>query len=337
MIKIALDAMGGDSGLGTTLPGISHFSKTYKADDVEFVIFGNGISINEYFLQNKCACKFSVIDTGANVISSEENPIHAIKTCHNTSMYQAVKYVADGDADAVVSAGNTGAYMVLSKILIGTIDGVLRPALVNIIPTKKGKTIMLDLGANTDCTPDKLHQFAIMGKATAKILLNITNPTIGLLNIGTEKMKGTEVLSHTYDLILKDKNINFNGFIEGNNITDGSVDVVVTDGFTGNIALKSIEGAVKLVASLIKDEIKLNLLSKVNYFLGGKGILSNLRKKLSPSLYNGAPFVGLNKVVVKSHGGSDYIGFAHAIHTATELIRSGFVKNIKKSLGEISE
>lgn len=337
MIRIALDAMGGDSGLSTTLPGIINFTKSYKSDDTEFVIYGNKSLIDEYFSKNPCQCGCSIIDTGDKVLSSDENPIHAIKNSRGTSMYEAIKAVSEGTADAVVSSGNTGAYMVLSKLLVGTIDGVLRPALVNVIPTKTGKTIMLDLGANTDCTADKLYQFAKMGNAVAKILLDRHNPVVGLLNIGTEKIKGTEILSRTYDLIAKDSYLNFKGFVEGNNITDGSIDVVVTDGFTGNAVLKSIEGAVKLMAEILKTEIKSNFLSRIGYLLGFKKVFSNIYKKFNPSLYNGAPFVGLNKTVVKSHGGSDHIGFAHAIHTAVELVRNDFVGNITNSLGGDNE
>lgn len=337
MVKIAIDAMGGDTGLEVTLPGIVSFSQSYKSDDTEFIIYGNKSLIDKFFAQNPGNFNFSVVDTGCNVISSDENPIHAIRNSHGTSMHEAISAVAEGLADAVVSSGNTGAYMVLSKLLVGTIDGVLRPALVNVIPTKKSKTVMLDLGANTDCNAEKLSQFAKMGNAVANTLLNLNYPTIGLLNIGTEKMKGTEILSRTYDLISEDSTLNFKGFVEGDNIMDGSVDVVVTDGFTGNIALKSIEGSVKLVASILKKEIKSSYLSQISYFLGFKKVLKNMCKKLNPSLYNGAPFVGLDGIIVKSHGGSDYVGFAHAIHTATELVRKGFIENIKNSLGKIDE
>ena len=336
MIKIAIDAMGGDAGLATTLPGVINFSHSYKSDDTEFVIYGDDTRIKEYFAHNPCQCVYSIINTGTKIISSDEDPIHAIKNSHGTSMYEAIKAVSDGMADAVVSSGNTGAYMVLSKLLVGTIDGVLRPALGNVIPTKTGRTIMLDLGANTDCTAEKLFQFAKMGKAVAMILLNKRNPIIGLLNIGTESIKGTEILGRTYDLISKDNSLNFKGFVEGNNITDGSVDVVVTDGFTGNVVLKSIEGSVKLVAEILKEEIKSNILSRIGYLLGLKKVFNNMRKNFNPSLHNGAPFVGLNKVVVKSHGSSENIGFAHAIQTAVELVRNNFVESIKNSLGEFN-
>lgn len=336
MIKIAVDAMGGDIGLESTLPGIVEFTYSYKSNDTEFVIYGNKSSIERYFLQTPCKCSYSIIDTGDKILSSDENPIHAIRNSHGTSMYESIKAVSDGVADAVVSSGNTGAYMVLSKLLVGTVDGILRPALVNVIPTKIGKTIMLDLGANTDCTADKLFQFAKMGKAIATILLHLENPVIGLLNIGTEKIKGTEMLGRTYDLISKDSSLNFKGFVEGNNITDGSVDVVVTDGFTGNAVLKSIEGSVKLVAEILKKEVKSGILSQISYFIGFRRVIKNVYKKFNPALYNGAPFVGLNKIVVKSHGSCNYIGFAHAIHTAAELVRNNFIESIKSSLGDLN-
>lgn len=337
MPKIAVDAMGGDDGLSTSLPGIIHFLNKYPKEDVEFAVFGNKVQIECFFAQHPYNCKIEIIDTGQNVIQNDENPIHAIRNSRGTSMYEAISSVAEGSYDAVVSSGNTGAYMVLSKLLIGTISGVIRPALVNVLPTKRGKTIMLDLGANTDCTADKLHQFAVMGKAVSAALLGLDNPIVGLLNIGVEKSKGTEALGIAYELLSNERSLNFCGFIEGNNIMDGSVDVIVTDGFSGNIALKTLEGTVKFMISLIKNEILSNHFAKIGYLLGFRNIFNSLRKKIEPSLYNGAPFVGLKSVVVKSHGGSDYIGFAHAIHTSAELVRNEFIKHIRNYLGDMND
>ena len=243
-------------------------------------------------------------------------------------MHEAIASVANGISDCVVSSGNTGAYMALSKIIIGTIGGISRPALVNVLPCEREKTIMLDLGANTECSVEKLYQFAIMGNAVAKSLFNINKPKIGILNIGTEKEKGTEVLEETYDLLSKTSTLNFYGFVEGNDITKGTVDVIVTDGFSGNVALKTMEGSIKLVISILKKEIESNIVAK----LGCSSIIKSLKNKLNPSEYNGAPFVGLNGIVVKSHGNSDAHGVAHAMHTAVSLVKSNFLNDIKESL-----
>ena len=222
-VVIALDAMSGDFGLESTLNGIKYFIKNYNNKNVFFNIFGNKSSIEE------------ILD-----INNNEKPAHAIRNSTGTSMYEAIVSVASGISDCVVSSGNTGAYMALSKMVIGTLSGISRPALVNVLPCENGSTIMLDLGANIECSSEKLYQFAIMGNAVARSLLKIEHPKIGILNIGTEKVKGTEILEDTYELLSKNSYLNFHGFIEGSDIPKGTVNVVVTDGFSGNIALKTI-------------------------------------------------------------------------------------------------
>ena len=325
-VVIALDAMSGDFGLESTLNGIKYFIKNYNNKNVFFNIFGNKSSIEE-ILDIKDNV-YKIYDTGNNIIDNNEKPAHAIRNSSGTSMYEAISSVANGISDCVVSSGNTGAYMALSKMIIGTLSGISRPALVNLLPCENGSTIMLDLGANIECSAEKLYQFAIMGNAVAKSLLNIEHPKIGILNIGTEKVKGTEVLEETYELLSKNSYLNFNGFIEGNDITKGTVHVVVTDGFSGNIALKAIEGSVKFIFSLLKNEIESSIFAK----LGCASIIKSLKSKINPSEYNGAPFVGLNGIVVKSHGNSDAHGVAHAMHTAVSLVESNFLKHIKESL-----
>ena len=325
-VVIALDAMSGDFGLESTLNGIKYFIKNYNDKNVFFNIFGNKATIEEVLDINNDIYK--IYDTGNNIIDNNEKPAHAIRNSSGTSMYEAISSVTNGISDCVVSSGNTGAYMALSKMIIGTLSGISRPALVNLLPCENGSTIMLDLGANIECSAAKLYQFAIMGNAVAKSLLNIEHPKIGILNIGTEKVKGTEVLEETYELLSKNSDLNFNGFIEGNDITKGTVHVVVTDGFSGNIALKSIEGSVKFILSLLKNEIESSIVAK----LGCASIIKSLKNKLNPSEYNGAPFVGLNGIVVKSHGNSDAHGVAHAMHTAVSLVESNFLKHIKESL-----
>lgn len=327
-IVVALDAMSGDFGLESTLTGIKYFLKHYKDRDqnIFFNIYGNKSLIESSISINSNIYK--IYDTGNNVINNNEKPAHAMRSSSGTSMYEAIASVANEVSDCVVSSGNTGAYMALSKIIIGTLDGISRPALVNVLPCETGRTIMLDLGANIECSAEKLYQFAIMGNAVARSLLRLEHPKIGILNIGTEKVKGTEVLEDTYEMISKNSNLNFQGFIEGSDITKGTVNVVVTDGFSGNVALKTFEGAIKFVISLLKKEVNSHIIAK----LGFATIIKVLKNKINPSEYNGAPFVGLNGIVVKSHGNSDAQGVAHAIHTAVSLVSSNFLKQIKDSL-----
>ena len=325
-VVIALDAMSGDFGLESTLNGISYFINNYNDKNVFFNIYGNKSAIEEVL--NIKSDAFEIYDTGNRVIDNNEKPAHAIRGSSGTSMYEAIASVANGLSDCVVSSGNTGAYMALSKMIIGTISGISRPALVNVLPCETGKIIMLDLGANIECSADKLYQFAIMGNAVAKSLLNVEHPKIGILNIGTEKVKGTEVLEETYELLSKNSELNFQGFIEGSDIAKGTVHVVVTDGFSGNIALKTFEGSIQFITSLLRNELNSNIIAK----LGCAPIIKSLKNKINPSEYNGAPFVGLNGIVVKSHGNSDAHGVAHAMHTAVSLVESKFLKHIKESL-----
>lgn len=325
-VVIALDAMSGDFGLESTLSGIDYFLKYYNDKNVFFNIYGNKQEIEN--ILNIKSNSYKIYDTGDNVIDNNEKPAHAIRNSSGTSMYEAIASVVSGISDCVVSSGNTGAYMALSKIIVGTLSGISRPALVNVLPCENGKIIMLDLGANIECSAEKLYQFAVMGNAVAKSLLNIEHPKIGILNVGTEKVKGTEVLEETYELLIKNSNLNFHGFVEGGDITKGTVHVVVTDGFSGNIALKTFEGSVKFVISLLKKELNSNIIAK----LGCTPVIKSLKNKINPSEYNGAVFVGLNGIVVKSHGNSDAHGVAHAMHTAVSLVESNFLKHIKDSL-----
>ena len=331
MIKIAIDVMGGDSGPSVTLPAINTFLS--KHENVTFQLFGNESIITS---QLKYKNNVEIYDTGDNVVSNDEKPAHAVRTSKGTSMFEAINSVANGKSDIVVSSGNTGAYMALSKMLIGILDGISRPALVNMIPSFVnevfGKTIMLDLGANIECSAEKLYQFAIMGNAVAKSLLNKDHPKVGLLNIGTERAKGTVVLQEAYELLSDQSCLNFVGFIEGNDISNGTVDVVVTDGFSGNIALKTIEGTVKFVLDLLKQSINSKQFARLGYLLYYRKVFNNLKQIINPASYNGAPFVGLKRPVIKSHGASSVQGFYNAISTAMSLVQTNFIDNVKQSL-----
>lgn len=332
MIKIALDIMGGDLGLDATISGLNHYISHHKNSDVFFHLFGNKSEIEMVISKFPTLTKniYEIHDTGDKKISAEEKPALAVRKGRGTSMFEAISSVASCESDAVVSSGNTGAYMALSKILIGMIDGIDRPAILSIMPNVKGRSVMLDLGANTDCSPEKLYQFAVMGNSVAKILLGIKNPKIGLLNIGTERSKGTSELEEAYEILEKSE-LNFIGFIEGTDITKGTSDVIVTDGFSGNISLKTMEGTIRYLVHLLKQGIKSSFLAKIGYIFCMK-VFNSMKNAIDPRNHNGAPLVGLKKISIKSHGSSDYIGFSNAISAAVNLAKSDFIKNITESL-----
>lgn len=334
MIKIAVDVMGGDLGVESTISGLRVYSTKCDCSDVAFLLFGNEKIIESKLSESPHNLLYRVYDTGDNVISGNEKPTHALKNGRGTSMFEAINSVAKGDADAVVSSGNTGAYMALSKILIGTIEGIERPAIVSILPNLRGNTVMLDLGANTDCSSRKLVQFAVMGNAVSNILQKIDSPKIGLLNIGTEKSKGTDSLEEAYNILQESKDLNFIGFVEGTDITKGTADVIVTDGFSGNISLKTMEGTIKYIVHTLKEGFSSSLMGKIGY-LFSRNVFRKLKDAIDPRYHNGAPLVGLKKISIKSHGNSDSIGFSNAISVAVRLAKSEFIKNIEEKISEI--
>lgn len=322
--------MGGDLGLDATLSGLDVYAQTHDCDDVLFDLFGDKAVLEQRLKSDKCV----IHDTAGNTISASEKPTKAIKIGRGTSMFEAISWVARGEADAVVSSGNTGAYMALSKILIGTIDGIDRPAIVSIIPNILNSTVMLDLGANTDCSPTQLLQFAIMGKAVSRTLQQVDDPRIGLLNIGTELTKGTSLLEKTYELLARSKVLNFIGFVEGTDIAKGTADVIVTDGFSGNISLKTMEGTIRYIIHTLKTGFSSDFMSKIGYLFCHNAI-KTLKAAIDPRNHNGAPLVGLKKISIKSHGNSDAVGFANAISVAVKLAKSGFVNDIENMISKI--
>lgn len=324
--------MGGDLGLDATLSGLDVYAQTHDCDGVLFDLFGDKTALEQRLKSDK----YVIHDTADNMISASEKPTKAIKIGRGTSMFEAISWVAQGKADAVVSSGNTGAYMALSKILIGTIDGIDRPAIVSIIPNILNSTVMLDLGANTDCSPVQLLQFAIMGKAVSRTLQQVNDPRIGLLNIGTERTKGTNLLEKAYELLEHSKVLNFIGFVEGTDIAKGTADVIVTDGFSGNISLKTMEGTIRYIIHTLKTGFSSDFMSKIGY-LFCRNTIKTLKGAIDPRNHNGAPLVGLKKISIKSHGNSDAVGFANAISVAVKLAKSGFVSDIEKMISEIEK
>lgn len=330
-IKIALDAMGGDLAIDSVVGGMDRFLQDSPKANVFFYLYGNQEKIEASL--KKLAVKksdfFELIHTETK-IDNNMKPSHALRNGRGSSMFEAILSVAEGRTDAVVSAGNTGAYMALSKVILKTIGGIDRPALVSLIPNVSGHgNVVLDLGANTECSPVNLFQFALMGNAVAKALLQTEQPRIGLLNVGTEKTKGTDKIKEAFDLISAEFGEKFVGFVEGTDIQKETANVIVTDGFSGNIALKAIEGTFRFIAKLYQKGVTSSLRGKVSYLLS-KPILDQIWDTIDPRKHNGASLVGLQGIAVKSHGNADAYSFSSAISVALKLAQSDFVNNIKK-------
>ncbi len=328
-LVISIDAMGGDNSPRVVIEGLAIAAK--KNPDAKFLLFGDETKVNDLLKSWPALQKVCEVRHSPEVVSNEDKPSAVIRN-RNTSMFMAINAVKQGEAQAVVSAGNTGALMAISKLTLKTIQKIHRPAIVTIMPHRTGRYVMLDLGANTECDSLNLAEFALMGNILAKHALNIARPKVALLNIGAEEMKGKEEIHEAAKLIKRAKlDIDFIGYIEPHEIPEGKADVIVTDGFTGNIALKSIEGTAKLVVRLIKDGIKKSFIAKLGLpFMLGVGM--NIKKTMDPRLYNGAMLVGLNGLTVKSHGGTDALGYSVAVGNAVSLVRQNFVPTIKDEL-----
>jgi glycerol-3-phosphate acyltransferase PlsX len=322
---IAIDGMGGDSAPGSVLKGLSQF----KGMDVHFLIFGDAEVLKKYEDPFLKGVSYEIRHADA-VITADMDVRSSLRTGKDTSMGLAIQSVKSGEAAAVVSAGNTGLYMALSKIILRTIEGIDRPAIGTLIPGKKANTVCLDLGANAECDTKNLVDFAIMGEALARSVFEKEDVSIALLNIGSEEGKGNKLVKQTSE-ILKKLFDNYVGFVEGDDINKGIVDVIVTDGFTGNVFLKTIEGTAKFIVSEMKGALADSFLSKIGALLALPS-LSRLKKKLDPRLYNGAILLGLNGVVVKSHGGTDDIGFANAVKFTMNVLRRNIFDRIRDQL-----
>ncbi len=328
---VALDCMGGDRAPQVVIEGADRIASTNL--DVHFLLFGDSKKITPII--NHCRYlkgRYTLTHTD-EFISSDEKPSIALRRGTNSSMRLAIDAVKGGNADVVVSAGNTGALMAIAKIVLRPLPSIDRPAIVTSIPNRKGKgTVFLDMGANVECSAEILFQFAVMGHAFARAALKIDNPKIGVLNVGSEELKGHDDVRNVAVMlrnsILKDS---FHGYVEGDDITKGTVDVVVTDGFTGNITLKAIEGSVKLISAIIKEGFTSSIWSKIGYLFASSS-LTKSTKTMDPRLHNGAMLVGLNGVVVKSHGSTDALGFANAIKVAISLVENKINEQITQEL-----
>lgn len=328
---VALDCMGGDRAPQIVIEGADLVALSNS--NIHFLLFGDSKKITA-IIQNcrNLKDRYTLIHTD-EYISSDEKPSVALRKGTNSSMRLAINAVKDGAADVVVSAGNTGALMAIAKIVLRPLPSIDRPAIVTSIPNqKKGGTVMLDMGANIECGANVLFQFAIMGRAFARNVLKIQNPKIGILNVGSEDAKGHEEVRNVAAM-LKNSALSddFYGYVEGDDITKGTVDVVVTDGFTGNITLKAIEGTVKLMSKFIKEALSSSIWSKLGYLLASSAI-GKSSKAMDPRMHNGAMLIGLNGVVVKSHGSTDHIGFSNAIKVAISLVENKINEQITREL-----
>jgi phosphate acyltransferase len=328
-ITIAIDAMGGDHGPHVTVPAALRALK--EDNQLNIVLVGLEDAIQAELKSHKATTSPRLrIHHASEVVLMDESPQSAMKNKKDSSMRVAINLTKSGEANACVSAGNTGALMATARFVLKTLPGIERPAIASALPSEKGSTYMLDLGANADCTAEQLLQFAVMGAMLVSCVEHKPNPSIGLLNIGSEDIKGNEVVKRTGEL-LRESHLNFYGNIEGDDIFKGTTDLVVCDGFVGNVALKTTEGLAHMMGKFLTQEFKKNWLSKL-MALCAMPVLKAFKKRLDPRRYNGASFLGLRGIVVKSHGGADSFAFYHAIHVAIEEARNGVLRRITEQL-----
>ena len=334
-ISIAIDAMGGDNSPDKTIQGIKLFlDKNILTNDFIINIFGKENLIKDKISKYKLNPDIIQVINSENVISNEETPLTAIKNSKNTSMWNCIQHQLEGKSDISLSAGNTGVLLLISRMILKMIDGLNKPALAALWPNKKDMNVVLDLGANIECNEQNLIDFAELGSALYKSLFAHEIPKVSLLNIGSEEVKGTEVLKKANKMLKdlsNDENFLYRGYVEGNEIMDGNSNVIVTDGFTGNIALKTAEGTAKFITNNLKNALTSNLFSKISLIFSYFA-LKKFKSTLDPRKYNGAILLGLNGPVVKSHGGTDSIGFYHSIDLCYRIVKGDLMNKIKKNL-----
>ena len=330
LIKIAVDAMGGDNSPRKIIDGIIHNHKKNKENF--FKIFGDKDEILKYLSNNINESFYEIVHTN-EVVKSTDSPLEAAKRGKNTSMWLSIESVKNKETDIVISAGNTGALLVIAKLNLKMLESIDKPALSALWPNKKGMSVVLDLGANIECSSKNLVDFAIMGASLYKSLYPNDISKVALLNIGSEELKGNETIKETFQLLneRKNQNFDFEGYIEGNELMVGNVNVIVSDGFTGNVALKTAEGTANFIADELKMALSGSFLGKISSLLNISN-LKKFKKRLDPRLYNGAIFVGLDTPVVKSHGGIDYIGFSNSLDVCNRIIKGNLIKKIRENI-----
>ncbi len=331
VIKIAVDAMGGDGSPKKVIDGIANHYKNSK--NIFYRIFGDNELIKSLIPKTFNNNMFEIIHT-KNFVKGTDTPLEAAKRGKDTSMWLAIENVKNKKADIIISAGNTGALLVIAKLNLKMIENIDKPALSALWPNKKGMSVVLDLGANVECSDKNLVDFAIMGSSLFKALYPNDKAKVALLNIGSEEIKGNEVIKNTYQKLNQIKNeeeYEFKGYIEGNNLMNGEVNVIVADGFTGNVALKTAEGTANFITSELKKVMKSSIIGKISGILAYAN-LNQFKKRLDPRLYNGAIFIGLDSPVIKSHGSTDYIGFSNSLSVCEKIVKGDLINKIKKNI-----
>ena len=330
-VKIAVDAMGGENSPSKIIKGIEIHS--LNSSDIFYKIFGNKNLIDPLIKKSKIPKDIYKIIHTEKSINDTDSPLSAAKKGKDTSMWLSIESLKEDNSDAIVSAGNTGALFVIAKLNLKMIENIDKPALSALWPNKNGMNIVLDLGANIDCNEKNLVDFSLMGAALHKSLFDKEESKVALLNIGSEELKGNNIIKNTYQILNEKKNslFQFKGYIEGNHIMDGNVNVIVTDGFTGNIALKTAEGTANFITDELKKAFNSSVIGKISAFLNIKNI-KNFKNKLDPRLYNGAILLGLDKPVIKSHGSTDEVGFANSLKVCEKIIKGKLIEKIKKNI-----
>jgi len=330
VIKIAVDAMGGDGSPKKIIDGIAHHNLNNK--DVFYKIFGDKNQIIN-LINNKLPKKSFEINHTVDVVKGTDSPLQGAKRGKKTSMWLAIESVKKKNSDIVISAGNTGALLVISKLNLKMIENIDKPALAALWPNKKNMSVVLDLGANIECSSKNLIDFSIMGSSLYKSLYSDLTPKVALLNIGSEEIKGHEIIKETYQTLIDKQNSGFvfEGYIEGNQLMNGDVNVIVADGFTGNIALKTAEGTANFISEELKKAMTSTIMGKISSLLNISN-LKKFKKRFDPRLYNGAIFIGLDSPVIKSHGGTDYIGFSNSLSVCTRIIKGNLIEKIRNNI-----
>jgi len=319
--------MGGDAGPGIIVAALARSAVRHPT--VRFLLHGDEGQLKPLFARRRSKLANKVeIRHSPEVVRMEDKPSQVLRRGRNTSMWHTIEAVQKAEAQVAVSAGNTGALMALSMFQLRTLDGIDRPAIAALWPTRRGQSVVLDVGANVECDAQQLVDFAIMGEAFARAVLGLKRPTVALLNVGSEDMKGHDAVKMAAQTLREvDLPMEFRGFVEGDDIAEGTVDVIVTDGFTGNIALKTAEGTAKLVTGFLRAALRRSFFGRLGALIAS-GALNTLRRKLDPRAANGGIFLGLNGIVVKSHGGTDSVGFASALDMAIDMARAGVMAKI---------
>ncbi|MEJ1970068.1 MAG: phosphate acyltransferase PlsX [Rhizomicrobium sp.] len=327
-LTVSIDAMGGDAGPGVVVAALAR--SVLRHPGVKYILHGDEAELKPLFAKRAALLDCTALRHTPDRVRMDEKPSLALRRGRNSSMWRAIESVKAKEAQVAVSAGNTGALMAMSMFNLGTLEGISRPAIAALWPTKRGQSVVLDVGANVAVDAQQLVDFAVMGQAFARAILGLERPTVGILNIGSEDVKGNDAVRNAAHILRSNcpsLAMEFAGFVEGDDISEGTVDVVVTDGFTGNIALKTAEGTAKLVTYYLRTALTRSFLGRIGAVIAG-GALGSLRRKLDPRASNGGIFLGLDGVVVKSHGGTDALGFASALDMAIAMAKAGVIARI---------